>query len=404
MKEEKIRLINSILIAFLTEVQTLNLIITRVFPSTHGNALYVMFIISVLLSLMMFVVDKRRRHLNSWPFFLALIILFAFFISPKYNNVETDLTLTYLISFTIVPLLIPQLLRIDAKSLVVALMTIPSFAIFYLSQVFAISYDFNIGMDLSYAFMAPVVASFVYMFKYSKDDKGWQKLLMLTVFAINMVFFINLVLFGSRGPTLCVVLCVVFLIISRMDHNQIGVKSRSKSVLVIGIAAVIFIFSFNSIMTSAYHFISSRGIDSGTMEQMIRLLEEDNLVDGRDVISAITWEKIKESPILGYGLGCSPAIINKSYPHNFLLQLLLDGGFVLAIIVLYPLLVCLVRFFKRTIYDDYIIITVLFFSSVVGALFSLDMWMNLRLWLCFGFILSYQMSYNSRRIKHRTIF
>ena len=72
------------------------------------------------------------------------------------------------------------------------------------------------------------------------------------------------------------------------------------------------------------------------------------------------------------------------YPHNFLLQLLYDGGILLTIPVIYLVVGGILNWYKFCSEDEFTVISALLLMSVPGALFSGNLWENNRLWLSFA--------------------
>lgn len=399
MKDSRIISVNSIIVAFFAEIQTFNLILSRIFPSSAGNILSQLYFVGIVPLLLLSVfLWKGNKKIDLWSIIIALSILAAYKLSPKFAG-GGGFSSVLFYTFAIVPLLIPQISRINAKIFVMALMILPSFSIFFLSTVFTFTLYSTIGMDMSYAYVCPIIAALIYIMKYWKEDSGLIKYIMIVVFMINCVFFVYMIFSGSRGPSLSVILCAFFLWTTSIKNKGYGIQIKSVKTLFFFGILVLVVANFSFIIKFLLSIAGSYGIESGTLVKMIGLLEDGNLVDGRDVINDITLKKIWESPIVGYGLGCSPSIIGTAYPHNFVLQFLLDGGIILASVILIPIIVHLVKWWKRCTNEDYIIITLLFFTAVVGAFFSLETWTNLRLWLCFGFILSNNMGFNKRHAK-----
>jgi len=386
--------ISSLVVAFYAIIPTLNLIMVGINPSLEGLMTSMYKIVGVLALLC--ALCRKSKKPNTGFFIVLFAIILAYVLTPDYGP-EIELTLPYFLMFTLVPLILPQFVKIDVRLFSLFAMTIPSFGVLFAGRIFILNSENVISMDLCYSLLIPVVSAILYLRFFYKKDGLLMRILLLPIIVANVFYFFLMSFFGSRAPTASVVLCIFFLYIFTCDGQRAGIHINKKRLRRVVLILTVVVLSFMMIVKGLNAILSSYGLDSGSLEKLMRLSSEGDMSNGRGGLNQISWARILESPVFGYGLSSSPYVINECYPHNFILQLLLDGGLILTSIVMIPFFHYLKRFAKYCSKSDYVIISLLFFSSVIGALFSMDLWMNVRFWLFMGFLLSKNMEYNRVR-------
>lgn len=390
--KELFRLVPSMVVAFYIVIPTLNQLIVHINPSTEG-LMAKLYLIGGFLSVVVALFNKRKK-MSSTVLLVLCTMMFLYF-TAKDHGAENELTTPFFLMFAVLPLLLPQFVNVDARVLALVAMILPSFGVLHLMDLFVFSSEGTIEMDLTYSLLVPIVSAVVYLFLYWKDDSWKFRLFLLPFILANVVYFFYIALFGSRAPTMSVILCFLFLYVFNSRNNVRGVRTNKRRLMSIIVLFVVVIVSFISIVNGLDKFLGQYGIDSGTLEKLSRLSSDGDLSNGRSDLTQVAWDAFWKSPVLGYGMSSSHRVIFAPYPHNFILQFLLEGGIILAAIVLLPMLRYLSRWWKRCDYNDFSLITLLLFSSLIGALFSMDVWMNPRLWLFFGFLFSNKMTYNN---------
>lgn len=389
-------LIPSLVVAFYVVIPTLNLIVVHIEPSLEGTVMSLLYAVGGGAAVITSLFCKKVRLSTSFLMVLVTLLI-AYYLTPDFGS-EKELTTPYFLMFTLVPFIIPQFIGVDARLMALFAMIVPSFGVFFPLELFVLNSQGMIQMDLSYSLLVPIVSTFVYLFLYWKNDNKLVKILVVPFVICNIVYLVYVALFGSRAPVMSALLCVFFLYVFHHKSNDIGVVVNKRRLRISIITIFFFIIGFISIATALEGLLDRYGIEAGALEKISRLQGDGDLSNGRGSVSSIAFNGFLESPIWGHGLSSSPKIIKQVHPHNFILQFLFDGGIILALIILLPMVRSLRRWSKKCNYNDYAIITLMFFSSVVGALFSLDVWMNARLWLFFGFLFSNKMSFNNFRL------
>ena len=149
------------------------------------------------------------------------------------------------------------------------------------------------------------------------------------------------------------------------------------------------------------------GINSTALEKIVRLSAEENLSNGRNNLQIIALNGFWDNFLFGNGLDRFDANTGLAYPHNFVVQILYDGGLLLFCVLLFPIVTKTILNYKKCSYNRYVVQSFLLFSSVPYAFFSQDLWENAVFWLFVGSLFSstfvnsnnnYEIQYNSADI------
>ena len=167
----------------------------------------------------------------------------------------------------------------------------------------------------------------------------------------------------------------------------------------LGIAVVLLGFFFIPILEVANSILNDAGISVNFINKFISLDQDNDITNGREIVYSMVIDDIIKNPLLGGGMDLFDFYYpGMNYPHNFLLQILYDGGLLLFVILVIPLYRGIKRFWVSCTHDEYAVYTALFFGSVPGAMFSGNLWQNGLLWMLFGALLSNTFVYNKNKI------
>lgn len=387
-------LLSTILIAFFCDVKAITSFLVAGSPerseSESGPMTY-LYLLSVVGTLVLSITNsqwKNRRFSTSVLFILMWVsvsYIFAyFFIAPPF----TSFLLFAL--YTVVSFALPSITKIDGQLFLKASMFFVFPAIFRLEQIFSF-YDYVdiISMGKSYAFLYPVIASIVYYFVYFKNESKAEKTLSLILFVINGVFATYLISYGSRGPVLSIMAVVAFCLIFRHSGSE-GIKTQKGKLTVFAATAVVVVFSFIAVIQQLHDVLGNYGLSVNFVDKILRLDEGGDVTNGRQLLYGMAFSDIANSPI--YGMGFDQFNNNHggdgaTYPHNFLIQTLYDGGILLFLVLYVPILRGFKRVWKRCTLDEYAVIVALTFSAVPRAMYSGDLWQNGPMWMLFGIVL-----------------
>lgn len=374
----------SVLVALFADIKAVNW--TLVHGEYIGEGIMnLMYPLVIVLIIVLAIVVKMKWGFNTSSIFLiSYLLLFYWLTYLIWGPPEVNI-LIYL-ALVVIAFSIPFFSIIDTRWFLRALMILPSFAIFRLDKVFAPEADWllSISLDASYAFLVPVIATIVYLLFYLKSDSVGLKIIMIVFGLVNLAFLFELFIRGSRGTLLCVFLLLVFLFVIRKRKSKEGVLvNRRALLLVAAVSLIVFTFSFY-LSTMLLKLQSFLGVDIYAITHYLDLASTGDIDNGRNNLSALTWNGIFDSFVWGNGIDRFYANTGEIYPHNFILQILYDGGLIFFFLTLVPVTIGFVKKLRRCSYDEYNVICVLFFSSVPGSLFSISIYNNGILWMFFG--------------------
>ena len=386
----------SIMFAFFADIKCLNwaLVMGEYVSDGVMAPLYIGTILIIVLASFFAIRFKTQREMtSSLVIFLSLIVFY--FITSQFIG-DPRVSLPFYSVFTLSAFIIPQIVRVDAKWVLFAAMTLPAFSITRINYIFAsyLTWQDVISMDASYGYLVPIVANIAYIKFFYKENSVKMKILTCFVSSINLVFLFELFLFGSRGPLLAIMLLCIILYIVTIEEGRLSFEKKRFRVTII--ASVMFVLFFFTLVSYFDDFLTNIGINSYAVQKIINMGSEGNLSNGRSELSEITWNDFLNEPIFGHGLDMfEQNHPDQPYPHNFILQILYDGGIVLFIILMVPILKRFTKKIKSLSREEGALMTFLFFSSVPGGLFSQDLWENAVLWLFIGYLFTNNIIYDN---------
>lgn len=384
--------VTSILLALFADTKMINLIVLAARPSLAGVFMTAMYAIVVVGLFYMGIIRQSHsiRQLSPSHIFVCGLCVF-WYISTLLLIGQPSVSLTFFGIFTVASFLIPGLITIDVRTFLLALLLLPSVGILYVDQIIfnAVAEEGTLSMGKCYSMLVPVLANLVYLRFYFPTEKKLVKFMILPFTAINLFYLIQMSMFGSRGPVFCALLLVAsFFLFSENQDNSIRLK-RGRTILVMVVALIVFEY-FVEILQLLNNYLSGFGISLNAIDKFLLMNERGDMSNGRDSISSIVWDGIWNSPIIGHGVSQFENNTGIVYPHNFIKQLLYDGGLFLTLGVFIPIIQAFRTKIRTIQKDELACLLLLFFASVPGALFSGDLWESGELWLLGGYLLSNQ--------------
>ena len=380
----------SIFLALFADVKTLNLIVVAAYSSFSGVFMTAMYAVIVIGLLIIGLFLQRRSFLKLRKSHWRICILCTlWYIMTSVFIASPSVNIQFFGIFMIAAFLIPGIIRIDVRTFLIALIVLPSIGILYLDRIFygEIIETGVVSMGTCYALLIPVLGNLVYLRFYYRNESIWMKIIMLFFAAINLFYLVQMAMFGSRGPILCAVLLIMsFFIIQIDDNKRILIRKGRVSIIIIGL--IFLISSFATILQSLQDFFSTFDISLNVVDKFLRLDDTGDMTNGRESLSTMAWKGIMESPLWGNGISQFNNNTGEGYPHNFVLQMLYDGGIILTLTIMAPITQSLIRKLKTVSENEFVCLMLLFFASVPGSLFSGDLWNASTLWMFFGFVLA----------------
>lgn len=196
-----------------------------------------------------------------------------------------------------------------------------------------------------------------------------------------MISFLLMIIYGSRGPILVLLL---FLVLLFFENKKI---SKLKKLFVTIFFSAFIFASFkinlaNRILSFLYYNL---GFQTYSIEKMLLMLESGLAASssGRYVLYINVINLIKENIIFGYGIGYAQIKLGYTV-HNIFLQILLESG-IIGLLIWMSIWIYGGIKFKNTIryrHDKMAIILIIVLSCALGRLMlSSDMWLRPEYWL-----------------------
>lgn len=383
-------IITTFLLALFADTKFINLIVLAARPSLAGTFMTLMYAVVVVGLFFMGMVSQKHSlgTLSASHKGICLLCIVWYFMTSSFIG-NPSVSWEFFGIFTVAAFLIPGIIQIDVRLFLLALMMLSSVGIFYSDQIIinSIMEAGVLSMGICYSMLVPVLANLVYLRYYFMREKKLMKVLVLPFTVINIFYLVQMTMFGSRGPVLCAILLIAsFFLLKITDDSKIAL--RKGRVAVATVSVVVVALFFVPILQYISYTLDDYGISLNFVDKFLRMDGEGDITNGRDHIDKIVWDGIAQSPLLGHGTAQFEMNTGIVYPHNFLFQMLYDGGFVLIALIMIPIFRTAIRKIRTAQLDEMICLTFLLFASVPAALFSGDLWQSLVLWLFFGFILS----------------
>lgn len=392
----------SIAAGIFASIASLTQIVQQLFSGFQGSIMTLLYLIIIVFIVLFGVVFQRNKYFsyNISVFFISslLVIYYLFtitFLGPPLTEIQ------FFIVFTIVAFVTPSIIAVDEVIFMRTVIYLSILGLPFVDAIFALDYNNSISMGNSYAFMFPVISTIIYITHYFKSDFWYLKILDVVALVANIVYLFFMISYGSRGPIVCILCYIAYRLVVVETANYVRIRKGRLALLVI---AVLFILlNFIPILIFISDIVDSVfDVNLKFVDKFIRLNYEGDMSNGRVSILKETVKGIFERPVLGHGCDLFYKNHNDLYPHNFILQMFYDMGIVISSCFLFVLFG---RFSKHVHLhfnkNKYILMTLLCFASVPGALLSADLWNNIVLWLFLGSVFSNTFSYSANITRYK---
>lgn len=209
---------------------------------------------------------------------------------------------------------------------------------------------------------------------------------------------ISLLITGSRGPMLSVILTVLLGCV--LIKGKIMQKFKS-------LVFVVIIFStlFISISTNLIELEETNFNSITRMFEYITTTGENTSDTARLEMYEIAKDEIERSKYTGVGTGGFLSVYgtssDRAYPHNIVLEILLEQGFLGLLLFLFIIFLVSIVIFKINRNKDegyYKVVTPLFYFTLFNALLSGDIPQNSALWITGGIVIIIFASYRNLNV------
>lgn len=197
---------------------------------------------------------------------------------------------------------------------------------------------------------------------------------------VGLSSFILILIYGSRGPVLGV---LIFILIILISDKKLKIYQKILSIFVLFIGYLyMFVFNgFMKILDFTYYNINLQTYSISKLQVMIN----DGFAEsssGRDFLYEQFIEQIIREPIFGSGIGITHTLWDIT-SHNLFLQILLEFGVIgmLFFLLFAMTMFFLLRIIRKTDNELYLLLTIIFAVSFGRLLVSSDMWGRQEFWL-----------------------
>lgn len=187
-----------------------------------------------------------------------------------------------------------------------------------------------------------------------------------------LFFFFQMLLNGSRGPLVCVILFIMLFLIPLAKNS----KKRILIYCIFGVS-IIALLNYQTIILTINDMFPGK---FALIEKSILLLNQSHdITNGRmDIISIIFEQYSLSDFIFGIGIGMYESThLIQGYTHNLFFSMLLDYGIVGVAVFILSIKVFISNIMN--VRNDYIIL--LFAVSYIPLMFSGTYWQSFQFWL-----------------------
>lgn len=359
-------------------------------------SIIVIFSFSISIMSSFFLSKFRTFQINKRSFILVLGVLMLFLITYlRYDNYYyLNESLTYFLFYGMIiflmvsmPFSYEKVLRgTSMLSLLILLNPYLFFNEFITEAGIGTSV---IGMGLSYSLLTIITAGILHMFFYIKEGNFVVKI----SYVLNLILFILLLAYSTRGVLIALIILIYALIFTLIKRKFRIIKN-----IIVSFSLIIMffiIFYIKDLLLFVYNYLLDKDIEINAITKSIyKMNNTSGLSGGRTPIYETVLQFFSEKPFVGNGIGYYAYYSGGSYPHNLVLQLLLETGVFITIPILIIILIGIkISFSSIDKYKEHegykIFITFCLVSSLPRLMFSSQIWEEPMFWLFIFSVLGY---------------
>lgn len=362
--------------------------------SSAKTTMLILFLILIIFVGKLLIRNKVKMSIYNFVFMLQIILFY--FISKMTLN-DINYSILQLGFYVLLPLFLGNQ-EINYKKLFKYILCFSVPIIFGLDKILEVT---NVGLNQSdmyavYAMCVPILASVIYFFYYMNKKNKIEWFLIL----LNIYYFIKTCLTAVRGFWLTGLVCIVLIMIFYFQY-KLKKKTYYISLGILIIFLLLCIIFMNPILDLMVYLTRDLfNIEIGLFIKLQRLAQMGDLSNGRIEIYSTLLHLFKNYPLLGYGFNSEPIITGGeiSYAHNYIIQLLFEGGIVLAFYPLYITIKGIVMIFKKNYYNLIEIPLVIFLISlsIPQSLLSGNCWKSFALWFTISMLATVLINKNKK--------
>lgn len=233
-------------------------------------------------------------------------------------------------------------------------------------------------MGVAYGVLILVVISMVFLFY--NDVYYFSKIEKILAFIV-LVLGSYIIFFdcGTRGAMFAVIVALAAMSIAKVRlFYKILISVLGAIIL------AIFLLNLKEIVYYFYSILKENEITIAGVTKAINLFNTTaDFSNGREELYKMAWEMFINSPIYGHGIGYYYKMTQLSYPHNIILQLLIEFGLIGTIVFLYLIIrdVVVIFFINRNRNQEMVLHVVLFLITIPLLFFSSSYWLLPSFWI-----------------------
>lgn len=376
-KEPKL---NSFMFSLMIMTPILNIVTANILPvMSPGHFFAILLIILYFVSIIL----ERDIKINIYVLaFIGFIIIF-FLSSLMYLNFAIEVS-TVFVNFCFYGILSILIASKELSSELVLrymiFLSFPAIFDFIISQ--SSSFEL-INMSYSYALLPGIIACIIHLIYYRKSSN----ILIYLAYILNLYLLVIVLINGTRGSYLSIAFLTLILITNQYYKN--GRKVYRSIFLIALMILFLVVINIEKIITHLYNFTTNFGLDIRLITKTYEKTIDGSAFNGREYLYQLAFEGIMNKPIFGHGIG-SFELLYGTYPHNFILQLLYEGGLILAV----PIVVIIFIGIKNILnkqnnnLDLAMLITLTSSISLPRLMVSTNLWETQAFWLFIALIIS----------------
>ncbi|HHT7114382.1 TPA: O-antigen ligase family protein [Bacillus cereus] len=380
ISENRIKSINSFIQALIISTGFLATILSLRFHFESGFIFLSATLVLATLLLEILVTNSIYMP-KKFIWFVGHMILFCM-LTYLLNGNSTSINLIYMFYYCILAYYVMSL-KNDTFMLLKYMIYISSLSIFAIGSIFG---DMDLGR--AYSMLPGVVAVLIFL-------KFYRSKLNIPLFVCSMISLLNmgkLIMTANRGVIIAIVFTLIIISLNSFDKKGEKIKVSALKILaylVLAILIVAVVINFGQVLDILLQLAQSLNIDAFFLEKFKIYLELGDITNGRTDIYEEAIAGIMHNPIFGHGIGVFhyDAVTNTSYyPHNFVLQLLYDGGILLGLSFIVKAIritfAIVVGSIKEK--DDFCLVVFIVCASIPQVSFSSNIWMVPAFWMLFA--------------------
>lgn len=370
---------NSIILAILICGNIVSIILNKILKINNTIILVfsILFFISFLLNRFKYIIKNFNKFLVCM-FILSYIFIFFLIAFIQVNDISYVIrSLQNFICFGLISFYI-AFEDFDINKVLDYIIYIYLISIFYMVNLNISNMDPGNKMGMGYIILIPII---VCIYRIFFDNRRSFNILVYVDFIVYVYFFIVI---ASRGPIISVIIFILFMSLKKINNIFL------RFLFFFGTMISVYLISKNMINILEYLkiLLNQVNIESSFIDHSIYQINIGNVLNGRLYLFNAAFEGFLNSIFIGNGIGAFEAIY-KTYPHNFILQSLYDGGIFFTVPLIIILLKGIIIFFSNNFNNkekDFLII--IFCLVVPKLLFSSELWKEQIFWILIIYILN----------------